>query len=465
MRVPATTFRSPRQIRRLAADLTWPRQALFGFGLATAAAVLAFGASRSPVIALVTVAGLVVVAVVARNSLVMVSILTVGFFFQNYLDKGVGLATPIKAIGALALGAWLLEWGLSRRHIVVCRTLLAVLALDLWVMISFTLKTHQQAAVTSVVQYVDFSLLFFLVVQVLGGDDRRARIVAGVTTVASGTAAVVGLVVFLGQGVRAVGPVGDPNDFAFVLASNVPLALYETRWATSPWARRLSGLAVAVILATILATYSRSGLVALLGAGMWAMATRRISVRATVATVASGALVVLALFLTQPQVISHVLQAKSAVAQQNVNDRYYLWGVALKEFSANPITGVGPGNYEPRFYDFAPPILGTKAQPLTTHNAYLNVLAELGAPGTALFLLYLGLSWIDLRRRFPLDPQADALQGALAAGFVAALVGAFFLTEQYLAPFWLLPAIGASQALRLSQGQGRPSPAITQAPR
>lgn len=465
MRASATPFPSPGMVRRRTADLTKPPQAFFGIGLAVAGAALGFGASRSPVIALVAVAGLVLVAVVAHNSLAAVSILTVGFFFQNYLDKGVGLATPIKAIGALALGAWLLEWGLRRRHIVACRTLLAVLALDLWVMISFLVTTQQQAAVTSVVQYLDFSLLFFLVVQVVGGDDRRARIVTGVTTVASGAAALVGLVIFLAHSVRAVGPVGDPNDFAFILASSVPLVLYQTRWATSPWARRLSGLAVAIILATILATYSRSGLVALLGAGVWAMATRRISVRATVATVASGAVVVLALFLTKPQVISHVFQQKAVVAQQNVNDRYYLWGVALKEFSADPISGVGPGNYETRFDAFAPPLVGKKGEVLTTHNAYLNVMAELGAPGTALFLIYLVLSWIDLRRRFPLDPRADALQGALAAGFIAALVGAFFLTEQYFAPFWLLPAIGASQALRLSQDRDRARTGTTQTPR
>jgi hypothetical protein len=38
------------------------------------------------------------------------------------------------------------------------------------------------------------------------------------------------------------------------------------------------------------------------------------------------------------------------------------------------------------------------------------------------------------------------MQGALAAGFVVAVVGSLFLTEQYYPPLWFLPAIAASLA-------------------
>ena len=71
-----------------------------------------------------------------------------------------------------------------------------------------------------------------------------------------------------------------------------------------------------------------------------------------------------------------------------------------------------------------------------------------GAVGLALFLGYLALSWADLRRRFPDDVQRDQLQGAMAAGFAIACVGALFLAEQYYPPLWFLPALGASMARR-----------------
>ena len=61
-----------------------------------------------------------------------------------------------------------------------------------------------------------------------------------------------------------------------------------------------------------------------------------------------------------------------------------------------------------------------------------------------LFLAYLAASWGLLRRRIPDDPATNAFRSSLAAGFVIALVGSMFLTEQYYAPLWLLPALGAT---------------------
>ena len=43
----------------------------------------------------------------------------------------------------------------------------------------------------------------------------------------------------------------------------------------------------------------------------------------------------------------------------------------------------------------------------------------------------------------------DQLQGAIAAGFIVACVGALFLAEQYYPPLWFLPALAASMATSL----------------
>ena len=125
--------------------------------------------------------------------------------------------------------------------------------------------------------------------------------------------------------------------------------------------------------------------------------------------------------------------------------------VELNEWEHYPVTGVGPGNFAYRFYQFAPAAGETLPFPsdvltISGEEAYLVILAEQGAVGLALFLGYLVLSWADLRRRFPDDERSDQLQSALAAGFIVACVGALFLTEQYYPPLWFLPAIGASLA-------------------
>jgi len=137
------------------------RRVAFAAAVVVVAVALAFGANRSPLLALVAVVGVVGVLLAARNSLVALSVLAAGFFFRNYLDKGSGLATPIKAIGALAVGAWLLEWALDRRRFVSARPLLGIVALGVWIVVSFAAATDEKAAITVVVQYALFFILFF----------------------------------------------------------------------------------------------------------------------------------------------------------------------------------------------------------------------------------------------------------------------------------------------------------------
>ena len=115
-----------------------------------------------------------------------------------------------------------------------------------------------------------------------------------------------------------------------------------------------------------------------------------------------------------------------------------------------PVTGVGAGNYRARFSEFGLPFaFDTGAQ--GTHNTYMNILAELGLTGLVLFIGYLIAGWRDLRMRFA-DRRADEFQSALAASFVTACVAAVFLTEQFYAPLWVLPAIGAATVLRVRGG-------------
>jgi putative inorganic carbon (hco3(-)) transporter len=160
--------------------------------------------------------------------------------------------------------------------------------------------------------------------------------------------------------------------------------------------------------------------------------------------------------LLQPETVDSALTRKEHVAQTNVNLRLIAWGIALEEFGSSPVLGVGPGNFEKRYIEFGLPT--DEDGPITTHNAYLNILAELGLPGLVLFLGYLAVSWGLLRRRIPDDPAANAFRSSLAAGFVIALVGSMFLTEQYYAPLWLLPALSAT--LVSARGRSQPLEAV-----
>src|SRR5690606_676717 len=97
-------------------------------------------------------------------------------------------------------------------------------------------------------------------------------------------------------------------------------------------------------------------------------------------------------------------------ANYAVLERLAHWQSALDMARAEPWLGVGFGNYEPAYPDFAlinwPFALGH------AHNYYLNILAETGVLGTAAYLLlWAAILWQTLRvlRRLDGPPRGIAL--------------------------------------------------------
>ena len=407
--------------------------------------------SRDPTLTLVGLAAAVAVGAVTRHLTAAVAILVASFFFDGYLTGGVGLLTVTKAIGAIAIMAWFLDWAVHARRVRWVPHLWPLLAFAVWLVPSLAVVHDQQLGLVVASRYLMFFAFFFLVVQTVDGDYDRATKVVDVTVAAAAVAAVLGLVPFvLGWVDRASGPLSDANDFAFLLASVLPLALHRFATSSTRAARVWFGLAATALGLTTLATFSRGALVALAVGLAWALVTRRIKLVTGLATIAALVVVGLAGYLYDPEAVDAALERKQAVAQANVDTRTEAWRVALDQFRAEPLTGVGPGNFTVRFDEFALP--DPDVGVITTHNAYLNILAELGAPGLVAFLAYLGVSWYYLRQREPDDAEVDGLRSALAAGFLVAAVGAFFLTEQFYAPLWLLGALGAVPPRRSSNG-------------
>jgi putative inorganic carbon (HCO3(-)) transporter len=424
------------------------QKALAFAGLGAVAVGIAFVASRWPLIALGAAVAVVAVAIVLQQLTAAVALLAASFFFTNYLSKGAGVLTVDKAIGGLAVAAWLLDWALGRRDLVTVRHLWIIGGMIVWIGVSLTVARNESDALTTALRYLLFFILFFLVVQTIQGDRRRAEILVTAVVLAATVAAIIGLAAFLTHKVtRANGPLQDPNDFGFLLGTTVPLALFRLKWSRSTAAKVAFGLQLVVIFAAILATFSRSTLLGLTVAGLWAVITRRLMLRWGLTILLSIAVIAGIGFLYKPQVVLNAFDQKTFIADTNVSTRFFLWNIAVKEFASAPLTGVGPGNYQVRLQEFGSSPPNANLGTLTTHNAYLNVLAETGAPGLLLFLGFLVYSWVYLRRRFPDDPRTDALQGSIAAGFIVAVVGAMFLTEQFYPPFWFLSAIGVSLAV------------------
>ena len=424
--------------------------------LLVAAVVAAFAVSRQPLYAVGAVLAIALAWLIAQRLWLAVSLLVASSYFEGYLAVGVGVLTVSKLIGVLAMIAWFLAWSRGRQPIVTVALFWPVAGLAAWILLSLAMAYDQSAAVLFASRYLMFFVLVFLVVQTVDGQLSRATQLAGVAVASAAVAALIGLWNFFGGAERAIGPVDDPNDFGFLLAVTVPLAMHQFQIASRPARRCAAALALASILAGTLATFSRGAIIGLAVAGAFSLLTRRLRTRWALLFLATALLIAGIANLLQPEIIDSALTRKEHVAQTNVNVRLIAWGIALEEFGSSPLLGVGPGNFEKRYIEFGLPT--DDDGPVTTHNAYLNVLAELGLPGLVLFLGYLAVSWGLLRRRAPDDPATNAFQSSLAAGFVIALVGSMFLTEQYYAPLWLLPALGAT--LVTARGRSQPLEAV-----
>jgi O-antigen ligase len=408
--------------------------------------------ANSFLLALAGLAAVVVLVLLLCRLDLVVALLAADFFFNAYVNHGAGIITIDKVIGALAVAAWLLDWVVNRRSILGNRQLLVLGVFLAWTAVSMTGAISERAALVTSLRYLIFVTLYFLVVQMVRGERHKAEVLIRVVLVAAAAASVVGLVAFFTHHVaRASGPIKDPNDFGFLLASSVPLAIYQVRWAATRRGRVFCCVATVLILTCTLATFSRSALTGLSVATLWVLLTGRLRLRWVLAVLACLAVVLLVTFKTAPQVINLAFGQKTHVATRNVDVRFGYYRVEISEWEHYPLTGVGPGNFVYRFYQFAPGTQESLPYPsnvltISGEEAYLIILAEQGTPGLVLFLTYLALSWVDLRRRFPDDARRGDLQAALAAGFIVACIGALFLAEQYYPPLWYLPALAAGLA-------------------
>lgn len=147
------------------------------------------------------------------------------------------------------------------------------------------------------------------------------------------------------------------------------------------------------------------------------------------------------------------------------SNRYDFYRVALNEFRAHPLAGIGGDN-------FAVAYLSERRSleaPRHPHSLALRLIAQLGAIGMGGFLLFLGLMLASIRRTLTRAPPVErSMAAAAAAGF------AFWFAHGLADWLWEFPGLSVTAfallalAARLSRGNagdaaagaeaGRPTP-------
>jgi O-antigen ligase len=270
---------------------------------------------------------------------------------------------------------------------------------------------------------------------------------------------------------------GDENDVALWLNVGTPLCYFAARTAKTR-GQRIFLLATAAFcaLATV-ASFSRGGFVGL-AIGVFAIglfSRKLVKVLSIAALVGLAALPILG-SLHPPEgrgkTRTYLEELFSINDKQDTTrlERIYTWTGGWVMFKANPLFGVGAGNYPYTlgYYEDDPTlralnIFDRSFAGRAAHSLYFTMLAEVGSVGTISYFVM----WVAVFRRswrLSKNPDAHPL-GHIAAGVGSGLLSygacCAFVSSFWYPPFWLLCGFGCMMNLDLAR---EPAAATAAAP-
>jgi O-antigen ligase len=258
--------------------------------------------------------------------------------------------------------------------------------------------------------------------------------------------------------VQSVGLLGNPNDVGTLLAGPAIVALIAAV-TLKGWQRVLFGASAAILFTGIAMSQTRTAMIAFVAGTVVAMLLRPWRQAIAVAVL----LLVFAGVALRPStgIGAHFSQLVAAARQRDYpvlfSERVVPFLSAVEMIRADPITGVGPGCFKFHFMltrlalESRYPPAWTRGWPMNfgeTHNDHLQVAAETGLPGYALFLAAMALLAIPARRRDGASERQTAEQTVgrairtpLAATFFVIALAQFPL--QIAAPRLMYLTLGA----------------------
>ena len=412
------------------------------------------------------------------------------------LGGGIG-ATEVGTV--LAGAAWVVHG--ARRHELIIQS--RALALFLAVFLSVATLSAAGApdlilATKELAKWAEFGLMAFAALSLLSAA-RPAFVIVGALMVAGTAEAMYGVYqavvgsgptgFLLGAGtLRAFGHFGQPNPYAvylstvLILAAGVLLAfiVYDRTGLRKPLILALAAAAACLSYA-VLASFSRSALISLIVASCAMLVAHSRQMVAILALLAGGAalLGLLGAFGLLPPVVTSrfavLLDNFSLFDARDVTltsanfalvQRMAIWQAAWAMFQDNPLLGVGIGNFDLAYRDYA--LHGWPQLPGHAHNYYLNLLAEGGILLLGSYLALLSsLYWISVRNVLRLkqsfssfhDPAAIARYGLTLGGVgLLALISVHHLFDN-LYVHGMLAQVGLILGLSLAAARIRPEPA------
>lgn len=282
-----------------------------------------------------------------------------------------------------------------------------------------------------------------------------------------GVHAVLGVNGILHHGQGVGGWLGDENDFGMEMNVAVPVAFFMYQAATNQRSKLLYMVLLGLFVMSVVATSSRGAFLGLLAVGTycWLYSPRKIL------SLILGVCLVGLVLITAPQEywdrISSITD-DSTMETGTAGQRMFTWGIGWEIFTANPIFGIGQGNFPWTIGEYmggrtwqTKSLAGRQA-----HSLYFTLMPELGLVGIIIFGTMIVLNYRDtrvrqyfsirrplMRQQLENEPENDpeftraALFGnAILGGLIGYLITSAFISTLYYPTFWIL--MGLAVALR-----------------
>ena len=268
------------------------------------------------------------------------------------------------------------------------------------------------------------------------------------------------------HGGRGVGGwLGDENDFGMEMNVAIPVAFFMYQVARTQRAKLSYIVLLGLFIMSVVATSSRGAFLGLLSvaAFCWFYSPRKII------SLALGVCLVGLVLIAAPQEYWDRINSitdDSTMESGTAGQRVFTWGIGWEMFLANPVFGVGQGNFPWTIGEYldgrtwqTKSLAGRQA-----HSLYFTLLPELGLLGTLIFGSMIYLNYRDTRVRqllAKLPPSAAAEPGSFVAedpqtaqailfgdailgGMIGYLTTSTFISTLYYPTFWIMMALAVA---------------------
>ena len=330
----------------------------------------------------------------------------------------VGIAT---LVGWLLHGCGSLKIGRGRAIVI------ALMVFFAWAAFSATQATDQSVAYDSLTTMAKFVMPFLIGVTILETEDH-SRWMLWVIVLSMGYVGFEMNLAYLTKGYNLAGDgfAGmDNNCFGVALVSTVGPGLALVMGAKKWWERILGSVAVALMLHTILLTFSRGALVGLLMVGVTAFILMPKRPKYIAALAIAG---ILAVRFTGPQLAERYASAFTTEDQRDssAESRVDLWRDCLNIALDKPLFGVGPANFSVVSHDLG------YTEGKQAHSVWMQTMAENGFPGVLALFGFFALAVVKLwpLARMKATPE-NRYTIAVATGIITSIVG-FMVAGQFV---------------------------------